>query len=159
MSVPKLGFTALSSLIPQLSFMGLLIFIWSLFQKDFYIISGCITYLIISFSLRTFIPKSHKKGMKFLNVSKFQDAISEFHKSYDFFTKYNWLDKYRFITLLSSSAMSYKEMALNNIAFSYGQLGNGENAKKYYQKMLEEFPKNEIARTALNMLNSMNSKD
>lgn len=45
-------------------------------------------------------------------------------------------------------------MGLNNIAFCYAQIGNGNKAKHYYQKILSKFPDSMLAKTALNMLNS-----
>ena len=47
-------------------------------------------------------------------------------------------------------------MALNNIAFCYGQLGDGEKAKEYYERTLNEFPDSGIARAGLRLLNSAN---
>jgi hypothetical protein len=38
--------------------------------------------------------------------------------------RYAWIDKYRFIIMLDSSAIAYSEMALCNIAYSYIQLGD-----------------------------------
>ena len=49
--------------------------------------------------------------------------------------------------------MNYREMALCNIAFCYGQIGNGTKAIEFYQKTLVEFPENGIAESALKMLN------
>ena len=47
-------------------------------------------------------------------------------------------------------------MALANIAFCYGQLGNGEQSRAYYQKCLERFsPGSGLATTALRMLDSV----
>lgn len=48
-------------------------------------------------------------------------------------------------------------MALLNMAFSYSQLGNGMKSKEIYEKVIEDYPQNEIARSALRMLNSMNN--
>ncbi len=45
-------------------------------------------------------------------------------------------------------------MALNNIAFCYGQMGNGEKSREYYEKILQEFPGSGLAKTALRFLNS-----
>ena len=75
--------------------------------------------------------------------------------SYGFFNKKQWIDKYRFIILLSASRISYKEMALLNIAFCYGQLGDGKRSREFYEKTLTEFPDSEMAKTALNMLNAV----
>lgn len=140
------------SLLPQFLFALLLIFMYHQLRfpdPPFY---GLVSYLIISFSLRTFIPHSHNKGMKLVKKDKFAEAIPFFERSYNFFTKNNWVDKYRFITLLSSSAMSYREMSLTNIALCYAQLGDDEKAREYYQITLQEFPKSEIAKSGLNIL-------
>lgn len=97
--------------------------------------------------------------MKLTKQEKYLDAIPHFEKSYDFFKKHNWLDKYRYLTLLSSSKMAYREMALNNIAFCYGQAGDGIRSKEYYEKTLREFPDNGMAKVGLKMLNAMNQKN
>lgn len=94
-------------------------------------------------------------GIKKNNAEKFEEAILDFEKSYTFFKKYGWIDKYRFITLLSSSKMSYREMALANIGFCYSQIGNGIKSKEYYERTLAEFPESGLAKSALKMINSM----
>ena len=92
--------------------------------------------------------------MAYIKQHKFTEAINCFEDSYDFFKRNNWVDKYRYITLLSASKMSYKEMALNNIAFCYGQAGNGEKAKENYLRTLSEFPNCGMAKAALNLIQS-----
>ena len=42
-------------------------------------------------------------------------------------------------------------MAICNIAFSYSQIGDGEQARSYYEKCLERFPESGLALTALRM--------
>jgi hypothetical protein len=54
--------------------------------------------------------------------------------------------------------MSYKEMALNNIAFCYGQLGKGKLSKEYYEKTLDEFPESGIAKAGLRLINSVSTE-
>jgi len=145
------------SIIPHLLIIGILIWVWNIFYPEESVFLGVATYLLISYLLRTQIPKIHRKGMKLVKSEDFEKAIPYFEKSYDFFTKHNWIDKYRFITLLSSSRMTYQEMALANIAFYYGQVGNGAKSKEYYTRTLEEFPENGLAKTSLKMLNSVGS--
>ena len=153
--VPTVKQIAWISLLPQLLVMAFLIFVaYQLHPKDG-IIFGTLAYLIISFSLRILIPKHHRIGMKKVKTEDFENAIPDFENSYDFFTKYDWVDKYRYFTLLSSSQMSYKEMALNNIAFCYGQMGNGIKSKEYYERTLKEYPNSGIAKAGLRLLNSM----
>lgn len=140
------------SMVPQMLFMGLLIFGYYLAGMRDFILYGALTYLAISFGLRYFIPKDHRQGIRLVQQKYFQEAIPYFQKSYAFFKKYSWVDKYRFLTLLSSSKMCYKEMALNNIAFCYGQVGKGDKAIEYYNRTLTEYPGNELAKAGLNLL-------
>lgn len=155
--MPIVRQTAWISVLPQVVVLGLLVLIWYVIQPKQAFLFGAITYLLLSISLRYFIPHNHRKGMDFVKNQNFDTAIIEFKKSFAFFTKHTLLDKYRYLTMLSSSRMSYREMALNNIAFCYGQLGNGIEAKNYYEKTLQEFPDSGIAKAALNMLNASNS--
>lgn len=115
-------------------------------------------YLIIFFLLRFGIPRNHRNGVARYKAGNYESAIEEFKKSYEFFSRHSWVDKYRYITLLSSSRVSYTEMALVNIAFCYTQLGDGVLARQYYEKAQEQFPNSEMARTALNMIHSFDGQ-
>jgi tetratricopeptide (TPR) repeat protein len=85
----------------------------------------------------------------------FDKAIPFFEKSVDFFATHKWVDKFRYVVLLSSSKMTYKEMGLCNIAFCYAQIGNGTKALEYYELVLGEYPECGLAKAGMNMLNSM----
>ena len=113
-----------------------------------------LVFFIAFLLLRFLVPRNHRQGVEFYRSGSYAQAISEFEKSYDFFTKHAWVDKYRFIVLLSSSRISYTEMSLVNIAFCYTQMGDGNMAKEYYEKALSQFPDSEMARTALQMLDA-----
>lgn len=140
------------ALIPQLIIMMVIIGIWRQIHPDYAVFLGISSYILLSFSLRNFVPKSHRKGMALVKGGYFQEAIPYFEKSYTFFSQNDWLDKYRFLTLLSASKMCYKEMALCNIAYCYGQIGNGHQARTFYQKVLDDYPQNILAKSGLNML-------
>lgn len=157
-NVPVVKQVAWISLIPQLIVMGLLIYSYYLLQSQEPFLYGALTYLGLSFSLRTFVAKDHRDGMRLVKQHSFIDAISKFEKSVDFFAKNNWLDKYRYLTLLSSSKMTYKEMGLCNIAFCYSQTNNGQKAKEYYEQTLKEFPENGIAIAGLRMISSFENQ-
>ena len=153
--IPTVRQIAWISIVPQLIVMGFIMLVWYQFEKSNFILYGAITYLIISQVLRRTISKEHRKGMVKIKQEKFDEAISNFERSYEFFKQNDWIDKYRFLTLLSSGKMSYKEMALNNIAFCYGQIGNGKLSKEYYKRTLDEFPESGMAKVGLRLLNSM----
>ncbi|WLD22742.1 tetratricopeptide repeat protein [Flavobacterium dauae] len=142
------------STIPQLIFMGILIIFYYLLNINDPILWGALTYLVLSYGLKFFFAKDHNKGIKLIKLNDYTEAINSFEKSVEYFQKNRWIDKYRFLTLLSSSNLSYIEMDLNNIAFCYAQIGNGDQAKYYYQKVLNEFPDSTLAKTALNILKS-----
>jgi len=89
-----------------------------LFQLEGMIVASVLFFILIT-ALQQLIPKSHKKGMKAVKQNEFNGAIEYFKQSVDFFTKKKWLDKYRAVTMFSASKMSYREMALCNIAFCY----------------------------------------
>ncbi len=157
-NVPTIRQVSWISVIPQIAFMLILIFIYHKLNLKDPALYGAITYLALSMTLRNLVPKSHREGLKLTKEHKFENAISKFENSYKFFTENNWIDKYRFITLMSSSKMCYREMALCNIAFCYSQIGNGQKSIEYYKKILAEFPQNGLAQTGLKMLTSTESK-
>lgn len=119
------------------------------------VVWGAAVYLIYSFGSRQLIPRAHCRGMRLAQRQQFEPAIHAYQQSYEFFTRYPWLDRYRSITMMSPSAMSYREMALVNIAFAHSQIGNGAQAKACYQRTLEEFPNNSMAIAALRMIESV----
>lgn len=63
------------------------------------------------------------------------------------------------MTLLSSSKISYREMALLNEAFCFSQINEGDAAQSRYEQALRMFPNSGIAEAALNMLRSARNTD
>lgn len=151
-NVPTTRQVAWISLIPQLIFMGMLIGLFFLLKVKDPFMYGASAYPILSFVLKYSIPLSHRAGMQLVRQEQFAKAIPLFEKSLAFFEHYQWIDKFRYITLLSSSKMTYKEMALCNIAFCYSQTNNKDQAREYYSRVLSEFPENGLAKAALKMM-------
>lgn len=101
------------------------------------------------------MPHHHRKGIQLYKKAQFKEAILFFERSYDFFNKHAWIDRWRSITLLSASQASYREMALVNIAFCHSQSGNGAAAKDFYAKAINEFPDSNLAKSALRLIESL----
>lgn len=112
-------------------------------------------YYTLVLLLRNIVPIYHRKGIRQLRKGNVENAIKEFKKSYNFFTKHFWLDKYRSIFILSISSISYRELALNNIGFCYSQIGKGDKAIEYYEQGLKEFPDSILINNALRMIMSV----
>ncbi len=142
------------SMIPQVILMVALMCLFGTFVKPFSaaVNGALIFYLALSISVRYLVPHNHRKGMALFRAGNYAQAVEEFEKSYDFFKRHPWIDRYRFLVLLSSSRISYTEMALLNIAYGYAQSGDGKQAKEYYEKTLMEFPDSGMAKSALQML-------
>jgi hypothetical protein len=74
-------------------------------------------YAIIKYSLE----RAFSKGLSLINKGEFKQAIVEFETAYDFYSRYPWVDQWRFI-FLHSSPMSYRAIALVNIAVCYSKI-------------------------------------
>ena len=120
---------------------------------------GCAIYLAYSIGSRQIIASAHRTGIRLSKQGKFQEAIPQYERSYQFFTKHKWIDRFRCLVLMSPSAISYREMALLNIAFCHGQLGNADLAKEYYQKTLQEFPDSGMAKASLKMIGTFEESE
>jgi hypothetical protein len=103
------------------------------------------------------LSPDHRRGIALFRAKKFSEAAPRFEASYAAFNCRPWIDRFRWITLGSASSMSYREMALCNAAFCYGQVGDGTRATALYEQALREFPESSLAAASLNMLRSVQS--
>ena len=156
MSVPLVKQAAWISLLPQLLVLSLFIALTHRLLQPITLDSsmpiGAIFYFAYVVAVRNLLARPHRRGIRLVKAGRFAEAIPQFEASYQFFTRRLWIDRWRYLTLLSSSAMSYREMALCNIAFCYGQIGEGAQSKIYYQRALQEFPNSGLATAALNII-------
>lgn len=153
-SQPIIRQIAWMSLLPQMVLMSFMCLAAYAITPDNFLISGVLAYLLLSFCLRNIIALHQRAGIRLFKRQQYKEAIPLFEKSYDFFSRNRWIDDWRFITLLSSSRISYREMALLNIAFCNTQIGDGIAARKTYEKVLSEFPTSGIAQAALRLMDA-----
>jgi len=153
--VPTVSQISWPATIPQFAALGLAILVgWCFTRSENGMLAGASAYLVYSLAARQLIPSDHRRGVRQSLSQQYEQAIHSHKASYNFFTRHSWLDRYRSITMMSPSAMSFREMALVNIAFAYSQIGNGEKAKEYYLRTLDEFPESGMASSALRMIES-----
>ena len=111
---------------------------WFIFRSTHKaILAGCLSYLLLAWCLRFIFQKYHRNGMKFIKAKCFSDAAAAFQQSHDFFEKHPYIDKYRFITMFSSSAIPYQQMALNNLGICYLHMGEDAKALDVFKKLAE----------------------
>ena len=108
--------------------------------------------LLYALASRELFFRHHRRGIRFLRANHWEAAIAEFEASLADLEKHPWKDRLRSILALSLSAMMYREMAILNLAFAFGQTGNREQARRYYEQCLKEYPNNGIAIAAMNLL-------
>ena len=132
--------------------MGLLIGAGWFVGLPYYPAVGAGVYLVYSIGSRFLLLRAHRAGMRLVRREQFSDAIPHFQHSYEFFTHHRWIDDWRFVTLLSSSEISHREMALVNLAFCHAQLGSGEKAREYYLQAVREYPGSPVAEAGLRMI-------
>lgn len=142
--IPVIHKTNFSAYIVQAGILLLIIFILYLFSVTKYSIVGLAAYFLLSIYVKVLIPKWHRKGLYYIKKGALQEAILSFEKSYQYFKANQWIDRYRAFVLLSTSQLSYMEMALVNIIYCYQQLGDQNMARKYMKKLKEEFPDNKL---------------
>ncbi len=77
---------------------------------------GAVIYLALSQLLRRVIPRHHRNAIRHCRRGEYELAIPEFQKSVAFFRAYEWIDRFRAVTMLSAAGMWYREMAIMNNA-------------------------------------------
>lgn len=158
---PNIKEISWQSVVRQLFIMGLMIMIYYLtgFSKPF--IYGLATYTILSFILRTVVPRSHNKGVRLIKKEKYDDAIQCFQMSINFFNKNKLLDKFGFIFLLNSSTMTYEELGVCNIIYCLCQSGERTKAVELYRESIKRMPivKDYIASNLIESKNILNTNE
>ncbi len=119
-------------------------------------IVGALVWMVITTLMRRLLTGAHRKAMHLIKHERFEEAKPLFAQSYAVLCQRPWIDKFRWLLLGGCSRLSYREMALCNLAFCYGQTGDGQKMKEYYEKALAEFPGSVIATTALRFIDSLN---
>ena len=129
-------------LIPQIAIFLLIALVFRELEVAQYWLLSLTIYLLLNGYLKVIIPRWHRKGLFYIREGELEGAIFVFRKSYEFFTKHIWIDKYRAFILFSISAYSYREMALMNIIYCYSNLGREKEAKEVQTQLTKEFPLN-----------------
>jgi tetratricopeptide (TPR) repeat protein len=127
---------------------------WTFLQPAAALCVGSGMYLAYSLGSRSLLTRAHRKGVRLSRTGRYSEAIHAYEESFRFFSRHPWLDRFRAIAMLSPAALSYREMALCNMAFCHAQLGQGAKAKDLYRAVLAEFPGNALAATSLLMIES-----
>jgi hypothetical protein len=136
--------------LPQLALLGVLVAVGIILSRSptgVMIAASC--YLVYSRGSRAFLARDHNRGIRLFRDQHYADAFPHFKASQTFFERHAWIDRYRAIVLLSSSAASYHEMALLNQAACLIHLHRGAEAKALYDRTIHLYPDSPLAKGAL----------
>ena len=116
--------------------------LWYLAVKDVRraVLLGSVTYLALAWTLRLTVARHHRQGVKALISQQYEKALACFLRSEEFFTRYPWVDRLRVITMFTSSAYSYREMALMNQVHALLQLHRPAEAVDALERLLAFAP-------------------
>ena len=134
------------SLNPQLLVLGTFVAFFNWLGMPWPVLSGCVNLGILSFALKRAYASDIRKGADAINAGKHLEAIPWFDRSAAFFQRCPWLDRYRYLLLLPTATMSYREVALVNGAFWIGRGRSGEEAREAFEAVLREFPESGFAK-------------
>lgn len=144
------------ALVPRILFIGVLCVVYYQWDRKSYFAFGFITYLIIWYGLRTIaFPMEVRKSIKLIKEEKFGEAIPYIEKSIEFYNKHSWIDKYRFLLMVSSSKRGIRESSICNLGFCLLQIGHVKAAKEVYEGVLRQYPENAIAKSQLRTINAL----
>lgn len=109
-------------------------------------------FLIAANLLKRAVIGDFRRGINELNAKRYEAALPLLERSAVFFQGFPWLDRYRYVLLLSSSAISYREIALVNRALCIGRTRSFEETEVAFNEVLREFPKSALARITRRMM-------
>ena len=127
---------------------------WAVWRSEIGVVVGAFVYVVLSQTLRRVLCRHHRKAIGHCKRKEFEQAIPEFERSLAFFRRHEWIDRFRAVTLLSAAGMCYREMALVSLGFCHSQIGDGTNARRYYEMCMVEFPDNGMAEAALRLMDA-----
>lgn len=107
---------------------------------------------------RLILYRHHRRGVNYIRNEEWQKAIAAYEKSYDFFTRHDWLDRYRAWLLMNGTALGYREAALVSIAMVHGRSGDIPAYKSAVKRVLAEFPESRIAKNSLEFLEAVEAQ-
>ena len=116
------------------------------------IVAGTVVYLVGCRVLRHLLVRDHTRGIRAYREGRFRDAIAHFDASHRFYSAHPRLDASRSIVFGVASRHSYGIIALGNMAYCHGQLGEVAEAAELYERVLKDTPDHTGATASVNRL-------
>ncbi len=102
-----------------------------------------------SIALRRILTPEHERALRLLRRGRFAEAAAELERSYERLARRPWIDRWRWLVLLSPSRLGLRELALSNVALCRARLGDLVGARVAAERATAAFPGSPLARAAL----------
>lgn len=136
--------------IPRLLLIAILAYCFYPLNKEQYLLIAIVAHWLVTLALRQLcFPRSLHQGIRLIRQERFEEAIPFVERTVNFYTRYRWIDKYRYVLMISSSRSTFQESCLNNLGYCYLQAGEIVMAREIYEAVLQQFPRNKNARAML----------
>jgi len=112
-------------------------------------ICGAGAYLGYSRLSKIIVLRRLRQAMRFFRAGMYREAVEQSQSMYEFLNRHSWIDRYRYVLLLSETAIPYRTIALCNIAYGYWMLNDNPKSLEYYRKTVESYPSFEAFKEAL----------
>jgi len=109
---------------------------------------GASVLLLYVLLTRLIFTGDHQLALWHQTHQEYELAIPRLEASLAYFERHPWLDRLRFVLMLSPTGYRYRELALLGLGHCNAQLGRLE-ARDHYQACLRLNPRNTAARAAL----------
>lgn len=127
----------------HLILVSLLGYLLSIFSFNYWVLAPII-FAALAYILQHLLLKDNSKGAQLAKIKDYENAISHFKKCADYLTKNEWIDRHRYITVLSRSRLSYREVVLLNWAFCLAKAGRKQEATGLLQDIIKQYPENKF---------------
>jgi len=119
---------------------------------------GPIVFLIYSKIANYRAELYNKRGLNLMRARQYEKAAQQFRASLDYYDNHAWLDEYRHYVIMSSSARSYREKALYNLALAYHQQGQPGEAETYCRRLMEDYSLSDLVKSCEVILENLAEK-
>jgi tetratricopeptide (TPR) repeat protein len=120
--------------------------------------AGALVFTIWSRGTKNALLKDHREGGEHAAAGRVAQAITCYEKSLAFLSSNRWVDDLRWLILLDSSALSYREMALYNIGALHASAGDSAAARTAWERLLRDFPQTRLRETVAKDMTQLSGK-
>jgi tetratricopeptide (TPR) repeat protein len=118
---------------------------------------GLIVLVVYVKGMQWYLMRYHQAALKLIRAGKFDEALVPLQKALEFYTEHPGLDRWRHVLMATASRFSLREVAMMNIAYCFGQIGDKEKMIKHYERLASEYPDNMAAQNTLRFIDTLQS--